>query len=242
MRLSFVVPLYNEEKRIGNSIQEVQTFRAKLSHESEWIFVDDGSTDRTKSVAEPLLESIPHRWIRLESNQGKGRAVQRGMLEARGDVIIFMDADLSTPLTEYEKLVNPLKNGYDIAIGSRGPGARILVRQNPLRETMGKLFNRIARALTFKEIRDSQCGFKAFRREVVGPLFSSQKIFGFSFDAEILFLAQQKGFRIAEVPVTWVNSKESRVRVLRDSFRMFVDLFRIRWLHRNLNKRKVGRN
>ena len=235
MRLSFVVPLYNEEKRIRKSIQEIEGFQARLPFESEWIFVDDGSGDQTKNIAGPLLEKIPHRWIRLEVNQGKGRAVQRGMLEAQGDVVFFMDADLSTPLAEYEKLLKPLKNGYEIAIGSRGPGAQIVVHQNPLRETMGKIFNRIARGLTFKGIHDSQCGFKAFRREVVNLLFSKQKISGFSFDAEILYLAQKKGFRIAEVPITWVNSKESRVRILRDSLEMFVDLFRIRWLHRDLN-------
>lgn len=236
MKLSFVIPVYNEEKRIENTVQGVRDFAKKLTDEVEWIFVDDGCTDRTEQLAQGQLGEFHHRWIKLGHNQGKGRAVQRGMLEARGDVVLFMDADLSTPPEEYEQLLKPLEEGYDIAVGSRGAGSHVLVHQIWLRETMGRIFNRIARLLTFKQIGDSQCGFKAFRREAAHRLFRLQKIAGFAFDAEIVFLAQKLGYRIAEVPITWVNSPDSKVRIIRDSVQMLVDLLRIRWLHLDLEK------
>lgn len=239
MKLSFIVPLYNEKKRIVKTVREIAAFQRSLPWESEWIFVDDGSTDGTEALARQELGSLPYRWIRLESNQGKGRAVQKGMLEAKGDFLFFTDADLSVPLPEFEKLSRALEDGYDIAIGSRGlKGSRVLVHQNWFRETMGKTFNRFARLFVFEKIQDSQCGFKAFKKEVAKKLFGLQKISGFSFDAEILYLAQQLEVRIAEVPVTWINSKDSRVRIIQDSFKMLVDLMRIRWLHRDRDERR----
>lgn len=232
MKLSFVVPVYNEEKRIEPAIQGVLAFKKDLPHESEWIFVDDGSTDRTEEIARKALGGAPYRWIKFVSNRGKGRAVREGMLAAGGDYIFFSDADLSTPLSEYEQLLEALKNGSDVAVGSRGPGARIVVHQGFLRETMGRTFNFIARLFTFKGIRDSQCGFKGFRRQAAQRLFQLQKISGFSFDAEIIYLAQKLNYQVAEVPVTWINSKDSKVRMIRDSTRMLMDLLRIPWLHR----------
>jgi len=238
MKVSFIVPLFNEKKRIVKAVREISDFRRFFPYENEWLFVDDGSTDGTEALARQELGAMPYRWVRLESNQGKGRAVQRGMFEAEGDFLLFTDADLSTPLAESEKLLRTLKDGYDIAIGSRGlKESQVLVHQNWFRETMGKTFNGFARLLTFKEIHDSQCGFKAFRREAAKELFGLQKLSGFSFDAEILYLAQNLGYRIAEIPVTWVNSPDSRVRIVRDSLSMLRDLFRIRRLHRNLKGR-----
>lgn len=233
MFLSFIVPLYNEEKRIVRSLQEILVFQKELPCQNEWIFVDDGSFDSTERLAREVLGGTPYQWIRFPSNQGKGRAVQKGMLEARGDYLFFIDADLSILPAEYILLLTELQKGYDVAIGSRAlQDSRVLVHQSWLREKMGKIFNLIARAFTFKEIRDSQCGFKAFRREVAHELFSLQKIKGFSFDAEILYLAQKKGYRIAEVPVTWKNFPYSRVHILKDSIRMFIDVIRIPWIHR----------
>ena len=238
MLISFVVPIYNEEKRIRNAIRQIADFQKGLSYESEWIFVDDGSTDATERLARQELSVLPsYRWLRLDSNQGKGRAVQKGVLEAKGDYIFFTDVDLSVPLPEFENLLKPLKDGYDVAIGSRGlADSRVLVHQSWVRETMGKAFNCFARALAFRQIRDSQCGFKAFRRHVARKLFTLQKINGFSFDAELIYLAQRLSLRIAEIPVTWVNSKDSKVQMIRDSCQMLMDLFRIRWLHRNLRE------
>ncbi len=240
MRVSFIVPLYNEERRVQKSIREILAFSARIPHESEWIFVDDGSSDETERIARQELGSVPYRWIPLKTNQGKGRAVQTGMLEAQGDYLFFTDADLSTPLAETERLLGALQNGYEVAIASRGPGANVMIHQNFFRETMGKIFNRIARLLSFKQIRDSQCGFKAFRRDAAHELFGLQKIYRFSFDAEILYLAQRLGYRVAEIPVAWANSPESRVRIFSDSLNMLTDLFRIRWLHRGLKKRSLS--
>lgn len=235
MLISFVVPIYNEEKRIQIAIREIIAFRKDVPYENEWIFVDDGCTDSTEELARKEIAGVVlYRWIRLGSNQGKGRAVQRGVLEAKGDYIFFTDVDLSVPLREFESLLRPLKDGYDMAIGSRGlPDSHVVVHQNWFRETMGKIFNRFARLLTFRDVRDSQCGFKAFRKDVAERLFRIQKIGGFSFDAEIIYLAQRLSLRVAEIPVTWVNSKDSKVRIIHDSIRMLLDLFRIRWLHRN---------
>lgn len=240
MLLSFVIPVYNEAKRIRKSISEIVKFQKGLAFDTEWIFVDDGSTDETGTLARTELGPFPHRWLRLEVNRGKGRAVQTGMLEARGDYIFFSDLDLSTPLTEYEKLLKPLREGFDVALASRGPGADVRIHQNWLRETMGKSFNLLGRFLAFKEIRDTQCGFKAFRREAAGKLFALQKLKGFSFDAEIIFLAQRLGYRLKEVPVTWVNSPDSKVRIVQDSLQMLWDLFRIRWIHRNDLQERMG--
>ena len=235
--MSFIIPVYNEERRIAKTIREIAAFESKYQDAYEWIFVDDGSNDETGRLAQKEVGTMKVRWIRLEHNEGKGRAVQKGMLEAKGDFLFFVDADLSTPLSEYESLLCALKDGYDVAIGSRGlSGSQVLVHQNWIRETMGKIFNRIARLLTFKGIYDSQCGFKGFRREAAQRLFNLQRVRGFSFDAEIIYLAQKLGYRIRELPVTWVNSKDSKVNIVKDSIRMFVDLFRIRWYHRNLRK------
>jgi len=235
MRLSFVIPLYNEEKRIQKSCREIIKFRKSLPFENEWIFVNDGSTDRTELLAREELGTLPYRWLNLKENQGKGWAVRQGVLEATGDYIFFSDADLSTPLSEYARLLKVLEDSFSLAIGSRALSeSQVLVRQNWVRQTMGRIFNRIARMLAFQGIRDSQCGFKGFKRDVAWKLFSLQKIKGFSFDAEIIYLAQKLGFQIAEIPVTWVNSGESKVDMFRDSFQMLVDLFRIRSLHQDL--------
>jgi dolichyl-phosphate beta-glucosyltransferase len=237
MRLSFVIPLYNEEKRIQQSCREIIKFRQSLPFESEWIFVNDGSTDRTELLAREELGKLAYRWLNLKENQGKGWTVRQGVLEATGDYVFFSDADLSTPLSEYEGLLKALEDSFSVAIGSRALSeSRILARQNWVRQTMGKIFNRIARALAFKGIRDSQCGFKGFKRDAAQKLFSLQKIRGFSFDAEIIYLAQKLGFEIAEIPVTWVNAKGSKVHMIRDSFQMLLDLFRIQWLHRDLRE------
>ena len=235
--ISFVIPLYNEEERIAKTVHEIKIFQKNFPGDYEWIFVDDGSTDETEQRARQELRGMEYRWLQLNSNQGKGKAVQKGMLEARGDFIFFTDTDLSTPLSEHQGFLQVLKDGYDLAIGSRGlADSRVLVHQNWLRETMGKIFNRIARLLTFKRVKDSQCGFKGFRKEAAHGLFQKQRVAGFSFDAEIIYLAQKMGYRIAELPVTWVNSKASKVHIVRDSIRMFLDLFQIRWYHRKIGK------
>ena len=231
--LSVVIPSFNEEKRLGPTLEKILHYLRGKNYAWEIIVVDDGSTDATAKLAEEKLDSVTHRVLRNIYNEGKGQAVKRGMLEAQGDYVLFTDADLSTPIEEVERLLSRLQTESDVAIGSRGlRESRVEVHQNLMREGMGKIFNRIARFVSFKRIRDSQCGFKCFRKEVARALFQEQKLKRFSFDAEIIYLAQKRGYKIAEVPVLWRNSPYSRVHILKDSVRMLVDVFRIPWMHR----------
>ena len=230
--LSVVIPCFDEENRLGPTLENIVDYLKRQNYASEIIVVDDGSRDKTAELAERKLGPFPHRVLRLGTNQGKGEAVKRGVLEAGGQCILFTDADLSTPIEEVALLTERLKDGFDLAIGSRAlRDSRVMIRQNLIRESMGKIFNRIARLFSFRKISDSQCGFKCFRRDAARDLFQMQKLKGFSFDAEIIYLAQKKGYRIAEIPVTWRNSPYSRVHILKDSVRMLIDVFRIPWIH-----------
>ncbi len=234
-RLSIVVPAFNEEKRVGATIREIKAFASQKGLDCEIIVVDDGSQDHTTQTVLKEFEPGNNSKLRLiknDKNHGKGYSVRRGMLEARGDFILFTDADLSTPIEEVEKLIAAIREGSDVAIASRAlPESRVEIHQNIVRETMGKIFNRIARLFTFKHIRDSQCGFKCFRREVAHRLFSIAKVDGFSFDVEIIYLAQKFGLKVREVPVVWRNSPASKVHIIRDPLKMFWDLLRIRLIH-----------
>ena len=230
--LSVVIPAFNEEKRLPQSLATVLDFLKKQPYESEIIVSDDGSQDRTVTLAVERLKGFPHQILVTSQNRGKGHAVRQGMLAAQGDHILFTDADLSTPIEEVTKFLPYLEKDQDIVIGSRAlPGSQVEVHQNFFREAMGKIFNLIAQIWTFKSIHDSQCGFKCFRREAAHRLFNLQKLDGFSFDVEIVFLAQKLGFRLLELPVIWRNSAQSRVQVLRDPLLMFWDVLRIRRLH-----------
>lgn len=229
--LSVVVPAFNEETRLGPTLARLLAYLHPPRWDAEVIVVDDGSSDRTAEVAASAAkgQSIPVRVLRNAKNAGKGKSVQRGVAVASRALVLFSDADLSTPIEEVEKLVAAIADGADIAIGSRAlPDTRIEIRQAFYREAMGKTFNLMARLLTGVAIHDTQCGFKAFRLEVAQELFRALAIPGFGFDVEILAKAQQRGYRISEVPVVWRNSAGSRVDPIRDSLRMARDLFRIR--------------
>ncbi|MFA7254766.1 MAG: dolichyl-phosphate beta-glucosyltransferase [Candidatus Omnitrophota bacterium] len=230
--LSVVIPAYNEEKRLPSSLTAVMDFLKKQSYASEIIVSDDGSQDRTVELAREFLKEFPHQVLVTPRNRGKGHAVRQGMLAATGDYVLFTDADLSTPLEEVAKFLAHLQKDQDVVIGSRAlPGSQVEIHQNFFREAMGKVFNLIAQLWAFQGIHDSQCGFKGFRKEAARKLFSLQKINGFSFDVEIVYLAQKLGLRLLELPVIWRNSVQSRVRVFRDPFVMFWDVLRIRSLH-----------
>jgi Glycosyltransferases involved in cell wall biogenesis len=192
--------------------------------------VDDGSTDNTRGVVRKFAQEIPSiRLLENSVNQGKGYSVRMGVVNSHGEIILFSDADLSTPIQEVEKLADWLNRGYDIAIGSRAlPGSDILVRQAWPREFMGKVFNLLVQLLTVSGIRDTQCGFKLFKKEAAKVLFEKQTICGFGFDVEILFIAGKSGYRIKEVPIKWINFPDSRVHIVKDSFTMLIDLVRIR--------------
>lgn len=230
--LSVVIPAYNEAPRLPQSLDAVLAFLKQQSYDSEILVSDDGSQDRTVALAEEKLAGFPHRILTTPRNRGKGHAVRQGMLAATGQYILFTDADLSTPITEVSRFLDYLRTDCDVAIGSRAlPDSQIEIHQNFLREMMGKTFNLIAQRWAFKGIRDSQCGFKCFRKEAAHQLFGEQKLDGFSFDVEIVYLAQKRGYRVLELPVVWRNSAQSRVQVLSDPLKMFWDVLRIRRLH-----------
>ncbi len=233
--LSIIIPAYNEAERIGPTLDQVLAFTESFPHLCEIIVVDDGSQDATAEVASSKLKSPDHRVLKNGRNYGKGYSVRSGMLAAQGKFLLFTDADMSTPIEEVTGFIEKLQSDYDVVIGSRALSAsNVEVRQNFLREAMGRIFNRIARLLAFQNVKDSQCGFKCFTQKAARDIFSAQKLDGFSFDAEIVYLAQKKGYRLLEAPVTWRNSPNSRVRIFSDPLRMFADLVKIRWYHRNL--------
>ncbi|MFH2012293.1 MAG: dolichyl-phosphate beta-glucosyltransferase [Pseudomonadota bacterium] len=228
--LSIVIPAYNEAKRIAPTLGQIDEYLAKKDYKYEILVVDDGSTDETCKLVNEVAQQIPH-IILLENriNRGKGYSVRKGVLSGRGEIILFSDADLSTPIQEIDKLAAWLDMGYDISIGSRAlTGSEILEMQPWYRQAMGKTFNSLVQLLTVSGIKDTQCGFKLFKKEAAEFLFEKQVIDGFAFDVEILFLANKNGYRIKEVPVQWVNSPCSRVHIFKDSLAMFSDLIRIR--------------
>ncbi|HOW88524.1 MAG TPA: glycosyltransferase family 2 protein [Candidatus Omnitrophota bacterium] len=230
--LSVVIPAYNEAERLPQTLDSILGFLKQQSYDSEIVVSDDGSSDQTVQVAEEKLRDFPHQILKTPRNRGKGHAVRQGMLAAKGEYVLFTDADLSTPISEVLRFIAHLLKDQDVVIGSRAlPESQVEIHQNFLRETMGKIFNRIARLWAFQGVHDSQCGFKCFRKGVAHDLFSAQKLDGFSFDVEIIYLAQKRGYRILELPVVWRNSPKSRVQVLRDPFLMFRDVLRIRKLH-----------
>lgn len=233
--LSIVIPAYNEARRLPRTLDFILAFLRKQPYEAEIIISDDGSKDRTIRLAQDILRKCVHQILTVPKNKGKGHAVRKGMLAARGQYLLISDADLSTPIEEVRRFLKYLEGGEDIVIGSRAlEDSRVEIHQGFLRETMGRIYNWIARLLSFHGIKDSQCGFKCFRAEVAKKIFKLQKINGFSFDAETVFLAQKLGYKIREEPVIWRNSAQSRVRLIKDPLAMFFDLFKIRWMHRNV--------
>lgn len=227
--LSIVIPAYNEENRIGSTLRQILDYLNGRPYEAEVLVVIDGSQDRTIDVVREFADNAPNLVVvNNGSNRGKGFAVRQGMLESRGQFLLFSDADLSTPIAEVERLLAHLQRGYDVAIASRAlPDADIRVRQPWWRQLMGKIFNGFVQVLILPGIHDSQCGFKCFPREVAQQVFPRQRIDRFGFDVEVLWIARKLGYRIAEVPVTWTNDPLSKVHPIRDSFWMLVDLFRI---------------
>jgi len=231
--LSLIIPAYNEEDRIGQTLTDATAYLDAQSYDAEIVVVDDGSTDATGAVVRPFSEregATPVRYVRYEKNRGKGYAVRLAMQDhAKGRYRVYYDADASTPITELEKLWPFFERGADIVIGSRAlPGSDIAVRQARYRELMGRTYNLILRLLRLTRFRDTQCGFKGFTAEACAVVFPRQTLHRFSFDAELLFIAWKHGLRIEEIPVRWINSPLSRVRVIKDSAKMFLDLITIR--------------
>jgi dolichyl-phosphate beta-glucosyltransferase len=228
--LSIVIPSFNEELRLPVTLADISSYIRASKRETEVIVVDDGSTDRTGDIASSFRREIQRlRVIRNEQNRGKGYSVRRGMLEARGRIVLFTDADLSAPIDEADKLIAALAD-HDVAIGSRALNRKLIsVRQSVFRENAGIIFNLIVRAILRLPFVDTQCGFKAFRRDRCQIIFQQQRIERFGFDPELLYLARHHGLRSIEIPVRWAHSPATKVSMLRDSLQMFLDVFIIRW-------------
>jgi dolichyl-phosphate beta-glucosyltransferase len=226
-RLSVVIPAYNEERRLSKSLGRIRAFLEARAESFEILVADDGSRDATAAVA--AAEGGPAlRVLRSDRNRGKGHAVRRGMLAARGERRLMTDADLSTPLEELPSLEARLDAGFDVAIGSRAVrGARIEVHQSLFRETAGRAFNVLVRLLLLPGVRDTQCGFKLYTARAAQAAFERVRLDGFSFDVEALYVARRLGLRMTEVPVLWRNDAATRVGGLSGAL-AFLDLLRIR--------------
>ncbi len=233
--LSVVIPAYNEERNIRESLRRIESFMVLQKYDWECIVSSDGSKDRTVEWVNDFVKTHPSGRFKLvstEKNEGKGFTVRRGVLASRGKFILVTDADLSAPIKEADKLIGVLESGYDIAIGSRAvrtEGAD--VQQSFKRRLAGRIFNFFVRTLVLKDFLDTQCGFKGFKQGAAQKLFGMQKLNGFSFDVEILYLAKKYGFKMKEVAVMWRQAPETHVRLVRDSFAMIKDLLKIRKLH-----------
>lgn len=235
MQLSVVIPAYNEAQRLPRTLVATLSYLQSRGLEAEVLVVDDGSTDDTSTVAATFTGVTA---LRYEPNQGKGHAVRYGILRASGERILFMDADLATPIEELVKLEAALDAGATVAIGSRPlRESELTVRQPFLRELCGRLFNKVVQVLATPGIQDTQCGFKLYTHEAAHEVFSRCQLKGFSFDVEALFLAKRLGYRIAEIPVRWAHQEgaaafPTRAAYLKQGLRMLRELVRIRVLHR----------
>lgn len=227
--LSIVIPAYNEEKRIVGSLNQLFLYLDSEKITAEIIVVDDGSTDQTFKLLCPFKDKI--KIISVWPNRGKGYAVKRGVFKASGELILFFDADLATPLSEIGEFIRfseLTSYQYDLLIGSRDL-SRITVHRTLFRALIGQIFKLISHLILPLEVKDSQCGFKMMKREVAVEIFKKARIERWAFDLEVLYLAQKKGCRIIEIPVAWTEKSGSRIKLLRDGIRMLSDLFKIRY-------------
>jgi len=228
--LSVIIPAYNEEARIKNTLEKIHSYLKNQDYTYEIIIVNDGSTDNTWALVNEIAQKIKEvRILKNEKNRGKGFTIKKGFLNAKGKYLLFTDADLSTPIEEVEKLISWLKKGYDIAIGSRGlKESHIQIHQPWYRELAGKMFNLFVQAMAVPGIKDTQCGFKCFTQKAALEICERQKIEKFSFDVEMLYIGRKLGYKIKEVPICWFNNPHTKVNFLKDGYRMCLDLIKIR--------------
>ncbi|MFZ0734381.1 MAG: dolichyl-phosphate beta-glucosyltransferase [Candidatus Sulfotelmatobacter sp.] len=228
---SIVIPAYNESERLGTTLEKVLAYVHSQAWDAEVIVVNDGSRDTTADIVRRFAARDPMlRLLENPGNRGKGYSVRNGMLHARGRIVLFSDADLSSPIEEAPKLFEALAQGVDIAIGSRWLRSETQTQRQPLhRQLFGRIFNLLLRITLGLQFKDTQCGFKAFKRPAVEKVFPLQKIERWGFDPEVLFLARKFGFKVKEVPVAWGHSGGTRIHPVIDGSRMFQEMLRIRW-------------
>lgn len=238
--VSVVIPAYNEERRLPQTLARVNDYFQSQSYATEILVVDDGSSDGTAQIVQEFVRVHPRVRLIQNDHRGKGYTVRTGMLAARGHIVLFSDADLSTPIEEIEKLMPWFERGYEIVIGSReGLGAQ-RIKEPFYRHIMGRVFNFIVQMLTVRGIQDTQCGFKAFREDAARDVFARMQLYGdnskpvrggmvTAFDVEVLFIGSKSGYRIKEVPVQWRYGTETKVNPLKDSYRNFRDVLMVRW-------------
>jgi len=226
--LSIVIPIFNEEKRLPKTLEQVFNFLNSQPYPAEVILVENGSTDRSFEIAQAHLDKYPQLIVLKELQRGKGLAVRRGMLAAKGAYRFMCDADFSMPATEIPRFLPPVLEGYDIAIASREAADAVRFNEPYYRHFVGRIYNWLIRILALPGLHDTQCGFKCFKSAIAEELFRNQTISGWSFDVEVLFIAKRKKYRIVEVPIHWHFNPDSKISVVRDSARMAFDLLKIR--------------
>ncbi|MEJ2211136.1 MAG: glycosyltransferase family 2 protein [Anaerolineae bacterium] len=225
---SVIIPAWNEERRMPASLERIVAFVRQQPYDVEVIVVDDGSEDATATIVEQAAAENP--FVRLIRNPhgGKGAAVKAGVGQARGQYLVISDTDLSVPIDELVKFLPPNLDGYDVAIASREAMGAQRIDEPYYRHLMGRVYNLLVRVVAVPGIQDTQCGFKAFRREVARQIFPLQTIEGWGFDVEVLFIARRLGYRIVEVPIVWYYGRESKVRPVQDTIGMVRDLWQVR--------------
>lgn len=228
---TIVLPAYNESERIGSTLETISAHAKQRNWNAELIVVNDGSRDQTAAMVRAEADRCSSiQLIENPGNRGKGYSVRNGMLHARGDILLFSDADLSSPIAEADKLFAAIANGADVAIGSRWLNVELQTRRQPIyRQLFGRIYNLALRLILGIHFKDTQCGFKAFNRRAVDALFPAQKIERWGFDPELLYLARRFHLKVEEVPVEWAHREGTRINPLRDGLHMFIELFRIRW-------------
>ena len=236
--LSVVIPAYNEERRILSTLRQITSYLASQEYSWEVLVADDGSTDGTSALVRDFAGEQPHVNLLPLVHRGKGWAVRSGMLHIRGQYRFLCDADLSMPIEQLERFLPPRLTDFHIGVGSREVSGSRRFDEPMHRHLMGRLFNGITRALAVRGVNDTQCGFKCFRGTTADLLFPLQRIPGFGFDVEVLFLAHRMGLRLVEVPIDWYYRSESKVRPLHDGLAMIRDILRVRW---NAWRGKYGR-
>ena len=227
--LSIVIPAYNEESRLPNTLEQINAFIERQTYTAEVLVVENGSQDRTFAVAQAFAGEHPRVTVLQEGQRGKGLAVRRGILQARGEYRFMCDADLSMPVDEINRFLPPALPGADIVIGSREAPGAVRYNEPQYRHLGGRAVNTMIRLLALPGLNDTQCGFKCFRAPVAEALFRLQTLTGWAFDVELLYLARQRGYSIVELPIHWYFNPESKLNVFQDAIKMGMDILTIHW-------------